>query len=642
MLDDDGESYKVFKLKNREFALDVDVSHAFCGMNGAMYFIEMDKRGGLGVGNNQAGAAYGTGYCDAQCPHDIKFVNGKANLEWQPNTKDFSGNMGLGHYGACCAEMDIWEANSMANAYTPHPCNLDTPGQYACEGVECGDNDAGERYKGVCDKDGCDINPYRNGNYTFYGRGPEFTINTLRPMTIVTQFLTNDGTDDGDLSEIRRFYIQDGKTIHSPPIKILPSSPDSITDESCAAMKDLFGNVDDFKAKGGNAEMGRSLDRGHVAAFSLWDDVDVSMMWLDSSYPRDVPSTDPGVKRGECPGGDDSTPEIVRRKYGSTGYVTFANAAVGEIGTTQSAVATTSLPETETATTTITSTFAPVDGGANRACRGANSNDNSNAYFVLHMGMPDLEDCKAKCVETEGCKGIEHNSNGRCEVWQRSGGIQASSPVSGFTCLRYGTSAIPAEHFEPVDSGVGRACRGANSHDNSNSYYVLHMGVTLLDDCKTKCAETDGCQGIEHNSNGRCEVWTRSEGIQASSPISGFTCLRYVTSTSSTHFTSTSTPSPTSTSTESSGECVQAWGQCGGVSYTGPVCCVGGHTCEFSSQWYSQCKPTSSLLEGGPSRQAPRAAKSRRHHFMGPALIQSSARVAQVPIAEAAELMQEL
>jgi len=26
---------------------------------------------------NAAGAKYGTGYCDAQCPHDVKFMNGK-------------------------------------------------------------------------------------------------------------------------------------------------------------------------------------------------------------------------------------------------------------------------------------------------------------------------------------------------------------------------------------------------------------------------------------------------------------------------------------------------------------------------------------------------------------------------------------
>ena len=51
--------------------------------------------------------------------------------------------------------------------------------------------------------------------------------------TQVTQFLTNNGKDDGKLKEIRRFYVQDGKAIASPPIKILPDEPDSITDKMC-------------------------------------------------------------------------------------------------------------------------------------------------------------------------------------------------------------------------------------------------------------------------------------------------------------------------------------------------------------------------------------------------------------------------
>jgi cellulose 1,4-beta-cellobiosidase len=167
-------------------------------MNGAMYFVEMPKNGGKGLNHNKAGAKYGTGYCDAQCPHDLKFIDGQANLPWTPNPKDKSENMGIGPWGACCNEMDIWESNKMSTAYTPHPCSK--PGLYRCEGTECGDNDKGERYKGVCDKDGCDINPYRMGNLTFYGPGPEFTVDTTKPMIVVTQFLTADCTDDGPMS----------------------------------------------------------------------------------------------------------------------------------------------------------------------------------------------------------------------------------------------------------------------------------------------------------------------------------------------------------------------------------------------------------------------------------------------------------
>merc|ERR1740123_1681100 len=33
-------------------------------------------------------------------------------------------------------------------------------------------------------------------------------------MTVVTQFITEDGTDTGRLSEIRRFYVQDKRLLH--------------------------------------------------------------------------------------------------------------------------------------------------------------------------------------------------------------------------------------------------------------------------------------------------------------------------------------------------------------------------------------------------------------------------------------------
>lgn len=62
---DDADNYEIFKLKNKEFSFDVDVSNLPCGINGALYFVEMPKDGDKGMGANAAGAKYGTGYCDA-------------------------------------------------------------------------------------------------------------------------------------------------------------------------------------------------------------------------------------------------------------------------------------------------------------------------------------------------------------------------------------------------------------------------------------------------------------------------------------------------------------------------------------------------------------------------------------------------
>jgi cellulose 1,4-beta-cellobiosidase len=75
---DTDSKYQMFNLLNQEFTFDVDMSQLPCGLNGAVYFVEMDSDGGLAkYPSNTAGAKYGTGYCDTQCPHDMKFINGE-------------------------------------------------------------------------------------------------------------------------------------------------------------------------------------------------------------------------------------------------------------------------------------------------------------------------------------------------------------------------------------------------------------------------------------------------------------------------------------------------------------------------------------------------------------------------------------
>ena len=66
----------MFNLLNQEFTFTVDLSTLPCGLNGAVYFSAMSSTGDMGVGNNNAGAKYGTGYCDSQCPRDLKFISG--------------------------------------------------------------------------------------------------------------------------------------------------------------------------------------------------------------------------------------------------------------------------------------------------------------------------------------------------------------------------------------------------------------------------------------------------------------------------------------------------------------------------------------------------------------------------------------
>ncbi|KAL4928327.1 glycoside hydrolase family 7 protein [Aspergillus undulatus] len=329
LLEDDS-TYQTFDLLNNEFTFDVDVSNLPCGLNGALYFTSMDADGGLGsYEGNSAGAQYGTGYCDSQCPRDIKFINGLANVEgWEPSESD--ENAGVGNLGTCCPEMDIWEANSISSAYTPHPC--DDIGQTVCEGESCGGTYSDDRYGGTCDPDGCDFNAYRMGNTSFYGPGG--IVDTSSPMTVVTQFYAEGGT----LTDIKRFYVQNGEVIANADSNIEGVEGNSITADFCTAQKTAFGDDDVFQQHGGLPAMGDAAS-AMVLILSLWDDHYASMQWLDSSYPVDADPSEPGIARGTCENGV-GDPENVRAQYpGST--VTFSNIKFGPIGSTFDSAGTT-------------------------------------------------------------------------------------------------------------------------------------------------------------------------------------------------------------------------------------------------------------------------------------------------------------
>lgn len=72
------QHYETFNLLGKEFTFDVDVANLPCGLNGALFFSQMQAAGGKSeFTNNKAGAEYGVGYCDSQCPRDLKFIDGE-------------------------------------------------------------------------------------------------------------------------------------------------------------------------------------------------------------------------------------------------------------------------------------------------------------------------------------------------------------------------------------------------------------------------------------------------------------------------------------------------------------------------------------------------------------------------------------
>ena len=67
-----------------------------------------------------------------------------------------------------------------------------------------------------------------------------------------------DGTATGDLTEIKRIFVQNGQVFEHPDTKLddLDKQYNSITDEMCEKVKGVFTDTNDFKKKGGLKKMG--------------------------------------------------------------------------------------------------------------------------------------------------------------------------------------------------------------------------------------------------------------------------------------------------------------------------------------------------------------------------------------------------
>lgn len=268
LMDSTQKSYELFKLVGDvEFSYDVDMSQLPCGLNAALYTIEMNK---TGLRND---AELGTGYCDAQF---LGMIDGQ-----QVNG---------------CAELDIWEANREATVFTAHSCNF--LGQATRSG-------------GSCDSGGCGYNVHRfccaqgdQGGCNFYGSGSKFQVDTSQKFTVITQFIGN------PLKEIVRKYKQGGKTIENPSCTIWGSQVkhDRIDDGFCTSSGHEAGGV---------AQMGKSLANGHVLSFSLWDSGD-AMYWLDSG------------EYGPCSGGAEDKNDYLEAHYPNA-TVTWSNVKFGPL-----------------------------------------------------------------------------------------------------------------------------------------------------------------------------------------------------------------------------------------------------------------------------------------------------------------------
>merc|ERR1719387_1440549 len=127
--------------------------------------------------------------------------------------------------------------------------------------------------------------------------------------------------------------------VHNAMSKNFKPFPESstITEQMCEDSATAYGGNNHFRHLGGLKEMGDSIERGHVLAISLWDDIEVAMMWLDSDFPRDKDPSTPVVSRGPCPGGEQSLPKYVRKNFPDATH-RYTHFKIGEIGSTTKGV----------------------------------------------------------------------------------------------------------------------------------------------------------------------------------------------------------------------------------------------------------------------------------------------------------------
>jgi len=331
-------NYTTFQMLGKEISFDVEASSLKCGFNGAVYFVEMEADGGKSSGTQ--GAEFGTGYCDAQCPSDLKTTTtGAANSDGE---------------SVCCNEMDLWEANKEAAAITAHPCSrasADLVGPYVCSGNECDSSST----SGVCDGSGCDFNSYRNGDTTFYGPGSNFAVDSTKTITVTTQFHADQG---GGLSEIVQLFTVDGAVINRRSVTVGGSTFDSITTDYCTTEDKAYSGSGTFSSSGGLEMMGRSLDRGMVLVMSLWNDPTSNMLWLDGTS-----GTGDGSVRGPCGTTDDSQDSSSESAAG----VTYSNFKFGDLDSTYDK-SSTSAPTTSSGPTAAPTAAATCTNGAAAQC----------------------------------------------------------------------------------------------------------------------------------------------------------------------------------------------------------------------------------------------------------------------------------
>lgn len=286
---------------SEEFTFTLDVSKVPCGFNAAVYLVAIDLSPGLKLHD------CGVGYADAQCPTDLQ-----VNADGITAGNALNGPNVIHH---CATELDLFEVNREAQAFTMHACDENTGGVHAMCNASTGANCVNR-----CDRNGCDWNVYRLSpnaeNQTqaraFFGSVVQpdvsMTIDTSKPITVRTWYNRTENSWNQEL-------IQDGNRHSYPPVNFNgwdnqheQHTHHSVTDDFCDAFDDyLNGDGNKHTQFGGNQRMIKAQNEGYVLVLSIWTENDHNnppMRWLDSTLsnvPDGIPDETLGIVRGRCP-----------------------------------------------------------------------------------------------------------------------------------------------------------------------------------------------------------------------------------------------------------------------------------------------------------------------------------------------------
>ncbi|KAG7099404.1 hypothetical protein E1B28_001257 [Marasmius oreades] len=244
--------------------------------------------------------------------------------------------------------------------------------------------------------------------------------------------------------------------------------------------------------------------------------------------------------------------------------------------------------------------------GANAAI--ASDKKNNSVFYGADSNRFYLSTDGGKTFSAKGTLGsstspskIVVNPSTTGDVWVSTdkGLFHSTDSGSTFTAISGVSQAWAIALGAPAKAGSYPALFAAANIGGIGYFRSDDVGVnwvTINDGAHGFGSASSNCMAADPRVYGRVYIGTNGRGIfygdaagTAPPPTSTMTTAKPTTTITST---STSTSQTTTTTTSAPPTGVQtAYGQCGGIGWTGPTACVSGYHCLVGNPYYSQCVP---------------------------------------------------